>query len=65
MPEGALQFYQDAFSELLETETWKTFAEKNGVVTELRVGDEWGEFLADQEELVREKLDEVGLLIEN
>jgi hypothetical protein len=35
------------------------------VVTELRVGDEWGKFLADQEELVREKLDEVGLLIEN
>ena len=64
-PEDALKFYQDAFAELLETETWKTFAEKNGIVTELRIGDEWGEFLADQEELVREKLDEVGLLIEN
>jgi putative tricarboxylic transport membrane protein len=65
MPEDALKFYQDAFAELVETETWKTFAEKNGVVTELRLGDEWGEFLAEQEELVREKLDEVGLLIEN
>jgi putative tricarboxylic transport membrane protein len=65
MPEDALEFYQGAFAELLETETWKSFAEKNGVVTELRLGDEWGEFLADQEELVRQKLDEVGLLIEN
>ena len=65
IPEGRSRVLPGRFSELVETESWKSFAEKNGVVTELRVGDEWGEFLAEQEELVREKLDEVGLLIEN
>ena len=65
IPADALEYYQGVFSDLVETETWKEFAEKNGVVTELRVGEEWGDFLAEQNELVREKLDEVGLLIEN
>ena len=65
IPEDALEYYEGVFEELVETESWKTFAEKNGVVTDLRLGDEWGDFLAEQEELVREKLDEVGLLIEN
>lgn len=65
IPDSALEYYQGVFSDLVETESWKSFAEKNGVVTDLTVGDEWGEFLAEQEELVREKLDEVGLLIEN
>jgi len=65
IPEGALEYYQGVFSDLVETESWKSFVEKNGVVTQLLVGDEWGEFLTEQEEVVREKLDEVGLLIEN
>ncbi|MGH2701681.1 MAG: tripartite tricarboxylate transporter substrate binding protein, partial [Actinomycetota bacterium] len=65
IPADALEYYEGVFSDLLETESWKTFAEKNGVVTDLRLGEEWGEFLTEQEEIVREKLDEVGLLIEN
>jgi putative tricarboxylic transport membrane protein len=65
MPEDALEYYQGVFSDLLETGAWETFVEKNGVVTELRLGDEWGGFLAEQESVVREKLDEIGLLIEN
>ena len=47
------------------TESWESFVEKNGVVTDLRLGEEWGEFLTEQEEVVRQKLDEIGLLIEN
>ncbi|MGH2775731.1 MAG: Bug family tripartite tricarboxylate transporter substrate binding protein [Actinomycetota bacterium] len=65
IPEDALEYYEGVFEELVETESWKSFAETNGVVTDLRLGEEWAEFLAEQEELVREKLDEVGLLIEN
>jgi putative tricarboxylic transport membrane protein len=65
MPQDALEYYQGVFSDLLETAAWDSYAEKNGIVTELRLGEEWGDFLAEQEEIVREKLDEVGLLIEN
>ena len=65
IPESALEYYQGVFSDLVETESWDSFVETNGVVTQLLVGDEWGEFLTEQEEVVREKLDEVGLLIEN
>ncbi|MGH2828545.1 MAG: Bug family tripartite tricarboxylate transporter substrate binding protein [Actinomycetota bacterium] len=65
IPADALEYYQGVFSDLVETESWQEFAEKNGVVTDLRLGEEWGDFLTEQEEVVREKLDEVGLLIEN
>jgi putative tricarboxylic transport membrane protein len=65
MPEDALEYYEGVFSDLVETDAWESFADKNGVVTELRLGDEWGEFLAEQESVVQEKLDEVGLSIEN
>jgi putative tricarboxylic transport membrane protein len=65
MPEDARAYYEGVFSDLVETDAWESFADKNGVVTELRLGEEWGDFLAEQEEIVREKLDEVGLLIEN
>ncbi|MGH2778931.1 MAG: Bug family tripartite tricarboxylate transporter substrate binding protein [Actinomycetota bacterium] len=65
IPADALEYYEGVFSDLVETESWKSFAEKNGVVTEFRTSEEWGDFLTEQEEVVREKLDEVGLLIEN
>lgn len=65
IPENALEYYEGVFSDLVETESWKSFAEKNGVVTQLRLSEEWGEFLTEQEEVVRQKLDEIGLLIEN
>ncbi|MGH2699370.1 MAG: tripartite tricarboxylate transporter substrate binding protein [Actinomycetota bacterium] len=65
MPADALEYYQGVFEELVETDSWNSFVETNGVVTELTVGDEWGDFLAEQEQIVREKLEEVDLLIEN
>jgi putative tricarboxylic transport membrane protein len=65
IPEEALGYYEGVFEELVETDSWEEFVEKNGVVSELRLGEEWGDFLAEQEQVVREKLEEVDLLIEN
>jgi len=56
MPEEALSYYEDLFTQLVETESWKDYAEKNGIVTELMVGEEWESYLADQDELVKETL---------
>jgi putative tricarboxylic transport membrane protein len=61
MPQEALEYYQGVFEELVETEAWKEYAETNGVVTQLRIGDEWGDFLAEQNEVVSETLEEVEL----
>jgi putative tricarboxylic transport membrane protein len=59
MPAEAVEYYQGVFEELLETESWKDYAEENGLVTELRVGEEWGDFLTEQNEIVKQKLEEV------
>jgi putative tricarboxylic transport membrane protein len=61
MPQEAVEYYQGIFEELLQTEAWKEYAETNGLVTQLRVGEEWGDFLAEQNEVVKEKLEEVEL----
>jgi putative tricarboxylic transport membrane protein len=61
MPQEALEYYQGVFEELLQTDAWKDYAEENGLVTQLRVGEEWGDFLAEQNEVVAEKLEEVEL----
>jgi putative tricarboxylic transport membrane protein len=61
MPQEALEYYQGVFEELVETDAWKDYAEENGLVTQLRVGEEWGDFLAEQNDVVAEKLEEVEL----
>lgn len=62
MPEEALAYYQDAFESFVETDSWKDYAEQNGLVTQLRIGEEWGDFLNEQNEVVKETLEEVDLL---
>ena len=61
LPKEALEYYQGIFEELVETDAWKEYAEKNGLVTQLRVGEEWGDFLTEQNDVVAEKLEEVEL----
>jgi putative tricarboxylic transport membrane protein len=61
MPQEALEYYQGVFEDLVETDAWEEYAETNGLVTQLRVGEEWGDFLAEQNEVVAEKLEEVEL----
>jgi putative tricarboxylic transport membrane protein len=62
MPPEAVEYYQRVFEELLDTEAWQQYAEDNGLVTELRVGEEWADYLTQQNEVVRETLEEVDLL---
>jgi putative tricarboxylic transport membrane protein len=57
IPEEALTYYRDLFTQLVETESWKEYAEKNGLVTRLLVGEEWENYLAEQNELVKETLE--------
>ena len=61
IPEDDLAYYQDLFTQLVETDSWKDYAEKNGLVTELRVGEEWESYLAEQDELVRTSLESADL----
>ncbi len=56
IPEEALEYYQGVFERALETDGWKEYAERNGLVTELRLGDKWGDFLSQQNEVVKEAL---------
>jgi putative tricarboxylic transport membrane protein len=65
MPPEALEYYQNLFRDLLETEAWKEYAEKNGLVTRFMIGEEWEGYLAEQQEVVREKLEEIGELRED
>jgi putative tricarboxylic transport membrane protein len=64
IPNEALGYYEGVFEDLIETQAWKDYAKKNGLVTNLLVGKKWADFLNKQEELVTQKLDEVGLLLE-
>lgn len=56
IPEEALTYYQDLFTKLVKTDSWKEYAEKNGLVTQLMVGEEWENYLNQQNQLVKETL---------
>ncbi len=56
MPEEALAYYEDLFAKLVETDSWKNYAEKNGLVTQFRAGEEWESYLDKQNQLVTETL---------
>ena len=56
MPDEAVEYYQGVFEDTLATDSWKEYAETNGLVTELRVGEEWGDYLAKQNAKVKEAL---------
>lgn len=61
MPQEAIEYYQGVFEETLQTDAWKEYAEKNGLVTELRLGEEWGDFLVEQNEKVKDALETADL----
>jgi putative tricarboxylic transport membrane protein len=61
MPQEAVDYYQGVFEEMLQTDAWKEYAEKNGLVTKLRLGEEWGDFLTEQNEKVKEALETAEL----
>jgi putative tricarboxylic transport membrane protein len=61
MPPEAVEYYQGVFEEILQTSTWEEYAEKNGLVTDLRLGEEFGDFLTQQNEKVKEALETADL----
>ncbi|MQA97696.1 MAG: hypothetical protein GEV11_24865 [Streptosporangiales bacterium] len=61
IPQQARDYYQRVFSELVKTESWKQFAKENGVVTQLLVGDQWGQYLAQQNAVVKKALETADL----
>ena len=62
MPADAVAYYQDLFEELTQTDAWAEYVEENGLTTVFAGGEEFGESLQEQNELLRERLDELGLL---
>lgn len=60
IPQNALEYYQDLFKKLVATGSWKDYAKKNGIVTRLRIGDEWGTYLAEEINLVKKTLETSG-----
>ncbi len=48
MPKEAVDYYKDLFSKLIKTDGWKDYVEKNGYITNVIVGDKFGEFLSSQ-----------------
>ncbi|MGH8869919.1 MAG: tripartite tricarboxylate transporter substrate binding protein [Actinomycetes bacterium] len=62
MPAEALEYYQDIFTKLVKTDSWKAYAKKNGLVTQLRVGEEWKTYLDEHEQRVKEALKGSDLL---
>jgi putative tricarboxylic transport membrane protein len=61
MPKEAVTYYQELFTKLLETDSWKAYAKKNGLVTNLLVGREWEDYLAEQNTLVKKTLETADL----
>jgi putative tricarboxylic transport membrane protein len=62
MPAEAVEYYENLFEELTQTEAWAQYVEDNGMTTVFAGGEEFGTFLEEQNELLRAKLDELGLL---
>jgi putative tricarboxylic transport membrane protein len=56
IPQEALTYYRDLFQKLVKTDSWKAYAEKNGLVTQFMVGEEWESYLSQQKQLVEETL---------
>jgi putative tricarboxylic transport membrane protein len=61
MPQEALDYYQGVFKEVFQTKSWDRYSKKNGLVPELRLGGEWGDFLTLQNEKVKEALESADL----
>ncbi len=62
MPEDAVTYYGELFEELTQTDAWEEFVEDNGLTRVYTDGEEFGATMEEQNELLRSRLDELGLL---
>lgn len=61
MSEEAVDFYQDALEETLQSEAWASYAESEGLVTDFRDSEAFGTYLAERTEVLGGLLDGLGL----
>ncbi len=61
MSEEAVSYYQEALSEMVETDDWKTLTTDAGLVTDYRPGDEFESYLSEQTTIIGDLLDRLGL----
>lgn len=62
MPEEALAYYEDLFKRLTQTEAWKMYTAENGLTTVFAGGAEFGANNQQQNDLLRTRLESLGLL---
>lgn len=62
MPAYALEFWQDALAEMVESQTWTDIAERDQFTTTFMVGDELDAYLEQTQDDVRTALEETGRL---
>ena len=62
MPAYAVEYWQDALAEMVESATWKDIAERDQFTTTFMVGDELDDYLEQTQDDVRTALEETGRL---
>lgn len=62
MPAEAVVYFEDIFSRLLETESWKTYAAENSLNTSYLDSDGYREFLVQQNTTLSAVMEKLGLL---
>lgn len=62
MPAYAVEYWQDALAEMVESATWKDIAERDQFTTTFMVGDELDAYLEQTQDDVRTALEETGRL---
>ena len=62
MPEEAVTYYENLFSEMLETDGWQQARDQLGWIDAYQSSEEFGDFLDQQKELFSDVLSELGLL---
>ncbi len=61
MPEDAIAYYEGLFEGSLDSDAWKSYADENGLITDYRNSEEFGEYVAEQREVFGAMLEDLGL----
>ena len=56
MSDEAIEYYSDAFEQMLETEAWQKIADEFGYTTDFRGSDEWAAYLVEREDRLKASL---------
>eukprot|EP00752_Nemacystus_decipiens_P019286 g17342.t1 len=62
LPEETLQSYQDVIAAMYDTPEWETVRARNGWVNIHNEGEDFQQFLVDQEEVMRDLMTKLGFL---